>query len=137
MTTFLYFITECPLYFVGPATLEESLIDSTMKTTQTHLEIMKGHVPFGVWHSQSITLQPFHNISEWYETVINVDSKDTISTRVAVCDAESPIQDYDFKRTNLTLPTDEAFISKVEVENEIHLCGGYIHRIILFYIQIC
>ena len=106
--------------------VEGGLKNSTMTTTQAHLEIMKGHVPFGRWKSQNISLQPFNNISDWYGTFINIDSKDMISRKMAVCGVESPIQEFDFKSTNLTLPTDTAFISHVGVANEIQLCGEYI-----------
>ena len=59
------------------------------------------------------------------EAIINVTSEDIISKRIHGCGQETR-NDFDFKRANLSLPIDTAFISKVIVENEIQLCGRYI-----------
>ena len=95
------------------------------RTTKTEIDIMKGHVRFGDWKRQIMYLQPFHNISQEYEAIINVTSEDVISKRIRGC-GEELRKDFDFKRTNLSLPIDTAFISKVVVENDIQLCGRYI-----------
>ena len=95
------------------------------RTTQTEIDIMKGHVRFGDWKRQIMYLQPFHNTSQEYEAIINVTSEDIISKRILGCGKDSR-KDFDFKRANLSLPIDTAFISKVIVENDIQLCGTYI-----------
>ena len=115
-------ILECPRYFIGQST-EDHVLDK--RTTETEIDIMKGHVRFGNWKRQIMYLQPFHNISQEYEAVINVTSEDVISKRTHGCGEDSR-KDFDFKRANLSLPIDTAFISKVIVENEIQLCGRYI-----------
>ena len=95
------------------------------RTTKTEIDIMKGHVRFGDWKRQIMYLQPFHNISQEYEAIINVTSENVISKRIHGC-GEELRKDFDFKRANLSLPIDTAFISKVVVENDIQLCGRYI-----------
>lgn len=92
---------------------------------------MKGQVRFGDWKRQIMYLQPFHNTTQEYEAIINVTSEDIISKRTNGCGQETR-KDFDFKRANLTLPIDTAFISKVIVENEIQLCGRYIEHMDIY-----
>ena len=111
---------------------EDGGLDKTIKTTTTVIESSKGHVPFGEWKRQNIVLETFNSTIAKYETVINVTSQNVLSKRMGVLGCGEENRRYDFKQTNLVLPSDTAFISKVTVENDIQLCGEYVMHIIAF-----
>ena len=108
---------------------EDGVFDATIKATTTVIESSKGHVPFGEWKRQNIVLETFNSTIAKYETVINVTSQNVLSKRMGILGCGVENENYDFKQTNLILPSDTAFISKVMVENDIQLCGEYAMRI--------
>ena len=115
---------------------EDGGFDTTIKTTTTVIESSKGHVPFGEWKRQNIVLETFNSTIAKYETVINVTSQNVLSKRMGIPGCGGENENYDFKQTNLILPSDTAFISKVTVENDIQLCGEYLMKMIIFCLSL-
>ena len=115
---------------------EDGGFDTTIKTTTTVIESSKGHVPFGEWKRQNIVLETFNSTIAQYETVINVTSQNVLSKRMGIPGCGEENRNYDFKQTNLVLPSDTAFISKVTVENDIQLCSKYLMNMIMFCLSL-
>ena len=114
------FNTECPEYFAkykgGTKNLNASLTNGSSGEIVVELEVTRGHVPFGNWKRQNITLQPLGDEVEKYKAAVSDDGKQ-LSVRINLGQ----------NKINLELPPNTAFISKVSIENEISLCGKYIN----------